>query len=319
MSAEARYGAVVLIGFGGPASPAEIRPFLDRVTAGRPIPRARYEEVVHHYEAIGGRSPFNEVTERQAAALRARLSGAGVKIPVVLGMRNAPPWLEDALRELGRGGVRRALGLVLAAHRCEASWDRYLRGVDEARERIGRGAPALDYIGEWHAHPLFIEAAADRVADALARLAPGARGRAQLIFTAHSIPAAMAAASPYLEQLRESARLIAERLGRREWTIAFQSRSGNPRDAWLEPDVCDVLRGLKEQPAVVAPLGFICDHIEVLYDLDVAAARVAREAGVTMERAATVGEHPRFIEMLAALIGERVLARPGGSRARRDG
>lgn len=316
MSTEAQYGAVILIGFGGPQSLAEIRPFLDRVTAGRPIPRERYEEVVHHYEVIGGRSPFNEITERQAAALRERLAHEGVNVPVVVGMRNTPPWLEDTLRDLGRNGVRRAIGFVLAAHRCEASWDRYLRNVDEARERIGASAPMVDYVGEWHAHPLFIEAAADRVADALARLEPAARESAQLIFTAHSIPAAMAAASPYVEQLRESARLITERLERREWTLAFQSRSGNPRDPWLEPDVSDVLRGLKgrskRQAAVIAPIGFICDHVEVLYDLDVEAARVAREEDVMMVRAATVGEHPRFIdmmaEMIAALIRERLPA-----------
>lgn len=307
MSADAQYGAVILIGFGGPTSPGEIRPFLDRVTAGRPIPRERYEDVVHHYEAIGGRSPFNEITGRQASALGARLVRQGVKLPVVLGMRNTPPWLEDTLRELGQSGVRRALGFVLAAYRCEASWDRYLLNVEEARERIGPAAPVVEYLGEWHAHPLFIEAAADRVADALARLEPVARDRAQLIFTAHSIPAAMAAASPYVEQLRESARLIADRLKQREWTLAFQSRSGSPRDPWLEPDVCDVLRSLRSQAAVVAPIGFICDHVEVMYDLDVEAARVAREADVAMVRAATVGEHPRFIEMIVALIRERLL------------
>ncbi|MGZ6212697.1 MAG: ferrochelatase, partial [Candidatus Binataceae bacterium] len=204
MSADAQYGAVILIGFGGPTSPGEIRPFLDRVTAGRPIPRERYEDVVHHYEAIGGRSPFNEITGRQASALGARLVRQGVKLPVVLGMRNTPPWLEDTLRELGQSGVRRALGFVLAAHRCEASWDRYLLNVEEARERIGPAAPVVEYLGEWHAHPLFIEAAADRVADSLARLEPAARDRAHLIFTAHSIPAAMAAASPYVDHLRES-------------------------------------------------------------------------------------------------------------------
>ncbi|HEY2524941.1 MAG TPA: ferrochelatase [Candidatus Binataceae bacterium] len=308
MTADARYGAVLMIGFGGPASPAEIRPFLDRVTAGRPIPRERYEEVAHHYEAIGGRSPFNEISGRQAAALRERLARAGLKLPVVLGMRNAPPWLDDALAELGRAAVRRALGFVLAAHRCEASWDRYLRNVEEARARVGKGAPAIDYLGEWHAHPLFIEAASDRIADALARFEPAARDRAILIFTAHSIPAAMASASAYVEQLRESAELIARRLDRREWKLAFQSRSGNPRDSWLEPDVCEVLRGIEGRAAVIAPVGFICDHVEVLYDLDVEAARVAREARVTMVRAATVGEHPRFIEMIAALICERMLA-----------
>ena len=319
MSADAQYGAIILIGFGGPTRPAEIRPFLDRVTAGRPIPRARYEEVVHHYEAIGGRSPFNEIAERQAAALGERLAREGLKIPVVLGMRNTQPWLEDAIRELALGGVHRALGFVLAAHRCEASWDRYLRNVEEARERVGPCAPVVGYLGEWHAHPLFIEAAADRVADALARLEPGQRDRAQLIFTAHSIPAAMAAASPYVEQLRESARLVAGRLGRPQGTLAFQSRSGGPRDPWLEPDVCDVLRGLKGQAAVVTPIGFICDHVEVLYDLDIEAARVARQAQVTMVRAATVGEHPRFIEMLAELIGTRLRTRPGDGRERGNG
>lgn len=309
MSADAPYGAVILIGFGGPQSPAEIRPFLDRLSAARPIPRERYEEVVHHYEAIGGRSPFNDITARQAGALGERLAREGVKIPVVVGMRNTPPWLEDALRELGQGGARRVLGFVLAAHRCEASWDRYLRDVADARERIGAAAPVVDYVGEWHAHPLFIEAAADRIGDALARLEPAAaRERAQLVFTAHSIPAAMAAASPYVEQLRESARLIAQRLNRREWTLAFQSRSGSPRDPWLEPDVGEVLRGLKGQAAVLAPIGFICDHVEVLYDLDVAAARVAREMNVTIARAATVGEHPRFIEMIARLVRERLPA-----------
>ena len=308
MNARDRYGAVLMIGFGGPTSSAEIRPFLNRVTAGRPIPCERYEEVVHHYEAIGGRSPFNEITGRQAAALSERLARAGVKLPVVLGMRNAPPWLDDALAELGRAAVRRALGFVLAAYRCEASWDRYLRNVEEARARVGPGAPAIDYLGEWHAHPLFIEAAADRVADAIARLELAVRDRAILIFTAHSIPAAMASTSAYVEQLRESADLIARRLDRREWRLAFQSRSGNPRDPWLEPDVCEVLRGIEGRAAIVAPVGFICDHVEVLYDLDVEAARVARETGVTMVRAATVGEHPRFIEMIAALISERMLA-----------
>jgi protoporphyrin/coproporphyrin ferrochelatase len=147
MSADAQYGAVILIGFGGPNDLAGIRPFLDRVTAGRPIPRERYEEVVHHYEAIGGRSPFNEITARQAAALRERLGSAGVRIRVTIGMRNTPPWLEDALRELAQGGVRRALGFVLAAHRCEASWDRYLRDVEGARERIGGGVTAVGDLG----------------------------------------------------------------------------------------------------------------------------------------------------------------------------
>ena len=310
MKGSARFGAVLLIGFGGPERREEIRPFLDRVTRGRAIPRERYEEVVRHYEAIGGRSPFNEITNRQLAALRERLAGSGIRIPVALGLRNAAPYLDDVLEQLARDGVQRVLGFVLAAHRCEASWDRYLQNVEQARSRIGAGAPAVDYPGPWHAHPQFVEAAAERVAEALARLDPPERDGAKLIFTAHSIPLAMAAASRYVEQLTDSARRIAERLRRHEWTLAFQSRSGGPRDPWLEPDVRRVLRGLGGYAVVVAPIGFLSDHVEVLYDLDFEAAGVAREAGVTMVRAATVGDHPRFIEMMAALIAHRLRTEP---------
>lgn len=306
MSASARYGAVLLIGFGGPERRDEIGPFLDRVTRGRPIPRERYEEVARHYEAIGGRSPFNEITIRQLAALRARLERSGMRIPVVLGLRNAAPYLDEVIEKLARDSIRRVLGFVLAAHRCEASWERYLQNVEQARGRLGADAPEVDYVGPWHEHPLFIEAAADRVAEAISRLDPAAREGAKLIFTAHSIPLAMAAASPYVGQLTQSARMVAERIGRRDWTLAFQSRSGNPRDPWLEPDLREVLRGHREGAAVLAPIGFLSDHVEVLYDLDFEAAAVARAAGVTMVRAATVGDHPRFIEMMAALVEERL-------------
>jgi ferrochelatase len=302
MRAFARYGAVLLIGFGGPERRDEIRPFLDRVTRGRVIPRERYEEVARHYEAIGGRSPFNEITNRQLDALRERLTISGIRIPVVLGLRNAAPYLDDTLEKLARDGVRHVLGFVLAAHRCEASWDRYLQNVEQARARIGTDAPEVDYVGPWHTHPLFIEAAAERVADAFAHLDPAMRDSAKLIFTAHSIPLAMAAGAPYVEQLTESARLVAERLGRSQWTLAFQSRSGGPSDPWLEPDVRDVLRGLRGCAVVLAPIGFLSDHVEVLYDLDFEAAGVARAAGVTMVRAGTVSDHPRFIEMMAALV-----------------
>jgi protoporphyrin/coproporphyrin ferrochelatase len=304
MSAAPGYSGVLLIGFGGPSSSNEIRPFLDRVTAGRSIPRDRYEAVVRHYEAIGGRSPFNDIATRQAAALRARLDST--QIPVALGLRNSVPFIEDAIRELTASGARRLLGFVLSAFRCEASWDRYLKNVEDARGRIGASAPHVDYIGEWYTHPLFVEANADRISEALACLGPTATG-AQLVFTAHSIPVAMAATSRYVEQFTDCARLVAQRLGRRDWTLAFQSRSGDPREPWLEPDVCRVLCGLEGRTAVVAPIGFLCDHVELLYDLDVEAASVAREARVRMVRAATVGDHPRFVEMIAALIRERLV------------
>jgi ferrochelatase len=292
---------VLIIGFGGPTSSAEVRPFLDRVLKGRPVPRERYEEVVRHYERLGGRSPYNEMTMRQAAALRELLHRQGVAVPVTAGFRNSPPYLDDALAELTRRSVTRALGFILAAYRCEASWDRYQGDVEDARTRLGADAPEVEYPAPWHDDPLFVEAVADRVRVAMARLDPDERKHVELVFTAHSIPAAMAEHAPYVRQLRESASMVADAIAHPEWRLAFQSRSGSPHERWLEPDIGDALRSLEGRSVVVMPLGFLCDHVEVLYDLDVEAARIAREAEVRMERAATVGDHPRFIEMMASI------------------
>jgi ferrochelatase len=308
-----RCDSIMLIGFGGPTAPSEVRPFLDRVLQGRPVPRERYEEVVHHYELLGGRSPYNDLTMRQAAALRKALRRDGLDVPVVLGMRNTPPFFDDTLRELAAHGARRAFGFVLAAHRCEASWERYQSDLDTARERVGASATQIEYAPQWHTHPHFISAVADRVRDAIARLPVGARERAALIFTAHSIPVAMAARAPYVEQIRESASLVAAAVGRSSWRVAFQSRSGSPRDPWLEPDINDVIRELGGRALVIVPIGFLCDHVEVLYDLDIEAAQVARDVGVKMVRAATVSDHSQFIEMIAALARERLRHAPNST------
>jgi ferrochelatase len=301
--------AVLLIGFGGPARHEEIRPFLDNILRGRPIPKERYEEVVHHYEVMGGRSPYNEHTMRQADALRERLHRDRIDIPVVVGMRNWNPYLLDTMRDLASAipGHRlkpapRVLGLILAAHRCEASWERYQSAVDDARSQIGPDAPEVEYPEPWHTHPKFIDAVADRTRAAFAQLDQSDAKRAELIFTAHSIPVPMANASGYAEQMRESAAAVSSKLGRDSWTLAFQSRSGAPRDPWLEPDVGEVIRKLEGRPAVVTPIGFLCDHVEVLYDLDVEAAKIASECGVTMIRASTVGDHPAFIDMMADVV-----------------
>jgi ferrochelatase len=293
--------AVMLIGFGAPTSAAEVRPFLDRVLAGRPVPRERYEEVARHYEALGGRSPYNEMTMRLAAALQDKLQQMGMRAPVAAAFRNTPPFFEDALRDLSKRGVRRVLGFVLAAHRSEASWDRYLNEIKSARERLGSEVPDIEYPPPWHDDPGFVEAVADRARSALEHLDATSRDHAELIFTAHSIPLAMGGRAEYVEQLNESAQLVARQLGRTSWTLAFQSRSGSPRDPWLEPDVREVLPRFAGGRVVLVPLGFLCDHVEVLYDLDIEAANVARAAGVTMVRAATVGAHPQFIEMIAKI------------------
>ncbi|MGH7934344.1 MAG: ferrochelatase [Candidatus Binataceae bacterium] len=292
---------VLIVGFGGPTAPDEVRPFLDRVLKGRPVPRERYEEVVHHYELLGGRSPYNELTMRQADELRKTLREGGSEMPIAVGMRNTPPFLDQAVRELASRGVRRALGFIMAAFRCEASWERYQENVREAQEHVGAGAPDVIYPEPWHGHPLFIEATTSRVREALERLAGDERARAHLIFTAHSIPHAMAAGAPYVAELRESAQLVARRIGFEHWVLAFQSRGGSPREPWLEPDIVEVLRRQGAGVAVVTPIGFLCDHVEVLYDLDIEAAQVARVTGIRMTRAATVSDHPKFIELMASV------------------
>lgn len=291
----------MLLGFGGPDTAADVRPFLERVLSGRAIPHSRYEEVVRHYELLGGKSPYNEITSRQAQALQEKLELMGLPVPVVVGFLHARPFIYDALSELKDKAIGRALGFVLAPHRCEASWDRYWRSVKSASDRLGPDSPHVQSLPPWHNSPLFVAAVADRVRAAFERLGQGSPEQLKLIFTAHSIPLAMAGRASYVEQLNESARLVAEQLGIKSWTLAYQSRSGNPREPWLEPDVRDVVRAAAGTSVVIVPIGFTCDHVEVLYDLDIETAKVAREAGVTMVRAETVGEHPKFIEMLATM------------------
>lgn len=297
--------AVLLIAFGGPEKPDDIRPFLANVTRGRPIPPARLDEVARHYEVIGGRSPLNELTLRQADALRARLRSDGAPRPVYVGMRNWTPYLHETLAAMAADGVGAALGIILSPYQTEASWDRYQQNVGEARARLGATAPTVRYAPPWSDRPGFVEAMADRVRAAFAAVPAAERAATHLVFTAHSVPVPMAAASPYVAQLAESSRRVAARVGHAAWSIAYQSRSGRPEDAWLEPDVGDTIRRLGAGGArhlVVAPIGFACDHVEVLYDLDVEARSIAEQHGVGFHRATTVADHPAFIGVLAELV-----------------
>ncbi len=296
--------SVLLIAFGGPEKSEDIRPFLQIVTAGRPIPPERIEEVAHHYEAIGGRSRLNELTFLQAEGLRRVLKRDGIAVPVYVGMRNWHPFFHETLAEMNDKGHRRALGIILSSFQTEASWERYIADVAAARQKVGRGAPEVSYAPCWFDHPRFIEAMVDRVRDALSAVPTDGRRTTPLIFTAHSVPTAMADGSPYVAQFRAASRAVAEKLCHSRWSVAFQSRSGSLRDPWLEPDISHALRRLAGEgvgDVVVAPIGFVCDHVEVLYDLDVEVRQLARELGVRFHRAAAVNDHPAFIEMLADL------------------
>jgi ferrochelatase len=305
-----RFDAVLVIAFGGPERSEDIRPFLENVTRGRPIPKERIEEVAHHYELIGGRSPLNELTFRQVRGLESALRERGCAIPIYVGMRNWHPFLTETMGEMKRVGVRRAIGVIMAAHQSEASWQRYQQNVSDAIAKTGAHL-SVEYTPPLFDHPLFIESVSDRVKECFIQIPHVDRKDAILIFTAHSIPTSMADESPYVEQLTTSSRLVAERLGHENWMLAYQSRSGRPTDPWLEPDVCDVIRGLCVKGIkyiVVAPIGFVCDHVEVLYDLDIEAAGVANEVGIKMLRAKTVNDDPKFIAALADVIEMQMMS-----------
>ena len=304
----APFDAVLLVAFGGPQGPADVRPFLANVLRGRRVSPERVEEVAHHYELFGGVSPLTELTTQQARALEANLAQRGRPLPVHVGMRNWHPFLADTLVEMSRRGVRRAIGVLAAAQRSYSGCTQYKENVRDALADVAaRGERPIEitYVGDWHEHPGFIDANADRVRAAFARMPADKRESARLVFTAHSIPVPMAQQFPYEANLRASASLIAGAAGRQDWALVYQSRSGRPGDPWLEPDVCDYLRTERTNgldAVVLCPVGFLCDHVEVLYDLDVEAAEVCQETGIEMVRAEAVNAHPRFIDALAEAV-----------------
>jgi protoporphyrin/coproporphyrin ferrochelatase len=305
------FDAVLVIAFGGPQSPSDIHPFLANVLRGRRVAPGRIDEVAHHYELVGGRSPLTELTMNQADGMRARLAALGTPLPVYIGMRNWHPYLTDTLRAMSQAGIRRAVGFIAAAHRSYSSCTQYRENVAEARAVLkneGLADVEVTYVGDWYEHPSFVAANADRVDRAFSQLDPSLRDEARLVFTAHSIPESMAERYPYRQQFEATAKAVAERIThRRDSSVAtvYQSRSGRPEDPWLGPDICDYLRDVRRDGAtavVVSPIGFICDHVEVLYDLDIEAAAVAKEIGLTLVRAGSVNDHPLFVDMMADTV-----------------
>lgn len=295
---------LLVIAFGGPHKSEDIRPFLRHVLLGRPVPEERFESVVHHYELLGGRSPITEHTERQARGLSRLLDERGHPFDVRIGMRHWTPWLKDTLSGFADAGHEEVLGLIMAAQETEASVSRYQAAVEAARKELGK-APRVRYVTGWGQAESLIEAQACQLSRALSGLPAAERAKARVLFSAHSIPTAMAEGSPYVAQLEETARRVAEKVGLSEYRLVYQSRSGNPRDPWLEPDVLDALseeaRG-GAHDVVIAPIGFVCDHVEVLYDLDIEAAAHASALGLRLTRAATLGAHPAFLSALADAV-----------------
>lgn len=302
------FDAVLIVSFGGPQGPEDVRPFLANVLRGRRVAPHRVEEVAKHYEHFGGVSPITELTMKQAAGLRERLATSGHPLPVYVGMRNWHPLLPDTLREMSASGVRRAIGFVTAAQHSYSSCAQYRQNVADARAALrASNLPDVEitYVESWFDHALFVETNAAHVRTAAGRLPPELRSQARLIFTAHSIPLQMAGDSLYREQLRAGAARVAASAGMSDWALVYQSRSGRPEDPWLEPDICDYLRQERANgltSAVICPIGFVCDHVEVLWDLDEEAAAVCREVGIAMARAEAANADPRFIDMMADVV-----------------
>ena len=307
MSSAQPYDALLIVSFGGPEKPDDVIPFLENVLRGKNVPRERMLEVAEHYQHFGGKSPINEQTRALIDALKSELAGHGPALPVYWGNRNWHPMLADTVRQMRADGVRKALAFATSAFGSYSGCRQYHEDIDRARAEVGDGAPEIHKLPTFHNRPGFIRAMADRVRTAFEGLPQDRRAGAVLVYTAHSVPLSMARTSPYVEQLQESCRLVSEVVGC-EGTLVYQSRSGPPSQPWLEPDVCQHLRQLHAggvRDIVLAPIGFLSDHMEVVYDLDTEAAQLCRELGMNLSRAATVGVHPAFVAMLREMIAER--------------
>jgi len=309
------YDAFVLVSFGGPEGPADVIPFLQNVTAGRAVPPERLQQVAEHYYRFGGVSPINQQCRDLAAAIEKDFAARGVALPVYWGTRNWQPYLADTLSAMVADGVGRALAFVTSGYSSFSSCRQYLGDIEAAGSRLGGAAPRVDKIRQYFNHPGYIASFATAAAAAAASLPAGTRDDYDLIFTAHSIPVTMAesagpAGGAYQAQLAETARLVAGELGfQRPWLLAYSSRSGPPSQPWLEPDINDLLAeraAAGSLAVVVVPIGFISDHMEVKFDLDIEAAETARRLGLAYARAATPGTDPRFVSMVTDLVVERL-------------
>lgn len=310
----ADYDALLVVSFGGPEGPDEVIPFLENVLRGRNVPHERLLQVAEHYDRFGGVSPINAQNRTLIAALEREFTEHHVNLPIYWGNRNWHPLLPDTIRQMKTDGVQRALAFITSAYASYSNCRQYQENIAEARRIVGNEAPIVDRLRGYFNHPGFIAATVDRVNLAINRIDPENREQAALVFTAHSIPQSMADGCTYEAQLKEVARLVGDAVGHSKWTFAYQSRSGPPTQSWLEPDIRDHLRSLHIQSGVtdvvIVPIGFLSDHMEVIYDLDVEARAVCDELGVQMVRAETVGTHPRFVGMIRMLIEERLYGLP---------
>jgi ferrochelatase len=310
------YDAILIVSFGGPESKEEVIPFLQNVLLALNVPRERMQTVAEHYYHFEGKSPINQQTRELIAALKAELERNGPRLPIYWGNRNWRPLLPETLKKMKQDGIRRALGFVTSAYSSYSGCRQYREDIARAQDEVGPGAPEVDKLRVFFNRPAFLGVTVERVREALQAVPAEAKQSVQIVYTAHSIPVSMADTSDYVKQLEEVRRLVSGTLGQRNDALVYQSRSGAPGQPWLGPDVLDYLREVKAKglasAVVLAPIGFISDHMEVLYDLDVEAQQLCDLLALPMTRAKTVGVHAKFIGMIRELIVERM--NPGTER-----
>ncbi len=308
------YDAVLLLSFGGPNGPDDVIPFLENVLRGRRVPRERMLEVAEHYQNFGGVSPINQQNEALLAALEAELGQNDISLPLYWGNRNWLPLLPDTLRQMQEDGIKNALCFVTSIFSSYSGCRQYLEDIDRAQQQLASENPNVDLVRitklrSFYNHPGLIETVVDRIQSGLDQFAADQRDSIRIVFTAHSIPNSMSDNCDYVVQLEESSRLVCQQLDIEQWDLVYQSRSGSPHQPWLEPDVCDHLQTLHQadvENVILVPLGFVSDHMEVIFDLDTEAADLCRELGIKMVRVPTPGVHPSFVMMIRHLIEERL-------------
>ncbi|TWU55138.1 ferrochelatase [Rubripirellula reticaptiva] len=303
------YDSFLLVSFGGPEGPDDVLPFLENVLRGKGVPRERMMEVVEHYKHFGGVSPINEHNRQLMAAIKDEFASAGIDLPVYWGNRNWDPLFPDTLRQMRDDGRKRALAFFTSMFSCYSGCRQYRENIIAAQKEVGEGAPMVEKVRMGFNHPRFIETMANSVRTALDSIETTAT-ETTVLFTAHSIPMSMADNCDYLKQLQESSRLVAEAVGAPDWRLVFQSRSGPPQQPWLEPDVLDAIAEMDDEKKlgslVVVPIGFVSDHMEVMFDLDEEAAQLCQKRGIKMARAKTAGTSPTFVQMIRMLVEERL-------------
>lgn len=307
------YDAILFMSFGGPEKPEDVVPFLENVTRGRGIPKERLVEVGEHYYQFGGKSPINEQNLALIEALKEELAENDLYLPIYFGNRNWHPLITDTMQQMADDGVKRAIAFFTSAFSSYSGCRQYREDIIRAQEAVGEHAPEVDKLRVFYNHPGFINPTVDNLRTALEKWPESERDKVRIVFTAHSLPMGQVRNSAYEEQLKESCRIVAEILGKEDYVLVYQSRSGPPQMPWLEPDIIDYVEEIHEQginDIIIMPIGFISAHMEVIFDLDTEAAQKAEELGMKMVRAKTVDTAKPFVNMIRELIVERMTENP---------